>query len=619
MPDLTQTHNPSAPDGHVVGDDRDALRSPLLGWLYDIAGVDAEWSICAADEFTWWPGKLAQRVKVLPAPAGGLTRLLAATHLLNEVPDPVNARQLLSKLNAGAAGYVFHLSQDETQVWVSTSHCINEKALDTKAIIAFAAIAQAIVADQVAHVLAEALGAVVAASAHPRNGARIEPDQMLNLITEGWARPEPVLTSAITIADIQALAQQVAAMMGTTIGDGLGQITMARDGRTFEVALRFDQQVIPSIAGDRPAHLVVGLEAHPDFGDTFAVILASPLVVGPEHLATAERLADTLNQAATGPQHDGRTALGAWWSRGGQLCWSAYVPLGFAAALKPVGSPRRTEQLAALVNDLAGQRCADLIEAAFAFPLCATKEPAPWRGLSFAPNLALTVYPQRASGHAAMAQHLIEDPDSVLDVTLADLGPRPDIALGTWGIFNPAGPTLTTLGLIHTNGGWLLAEWMRHPTAPLFRIHALLRDDEPDTVTRACERVLVEGYGDRERCPVPDGLPEFVLLAPAGPLAHIVPAALRRIGQTRCDTIELTDEAAIYRFFGGDPWARMNATYQQYQAICAGLPDATPAQAAQAWWSAASDAEHVSGHAMAFGGAWDGVGEFLKRLANGNP
>ena len=615
MPDFTHTHNPSAGSAQVVGDGRDALRSPLLGSLYNIVGVDAEWSTCAADEFTWWPGKLAQRVKVLPSPAGGLTRLIAATLLLGEVPDAGHARRLLSQLNAGAAGYVFHLSRDETEVWVSSAHSINEKAFEDKAIIAFAAVTQAIVADQVADVLAEALGAVVATTGHPRNGARPEPDQMLDLITGGWARPEPVLTSAITTADIQALATRVAAIMGTTIGPDLGQITMALDGRTFLVALRFDQQVIPSIAGDRPAHLVVGLQPHPDFGETFAVVLASPLVVGPEQLDAAERLADMLNQAAAGPQHDRRTALGAWWSRGGQLCWSTYLPLGFAAALKPAGSPGRAEQLAALVNDLVGQGCADLIEAAFAFPPYATQEPAPWRGLSFEPNFPLTVYPQRACGHAAMAQHLIDNPDSVLDVTLDDLGPRPDIALGTWGIFNPAGPTLTTLGLIHTDGGWLLAEWMRHPTTPLFRIHALLRDAEPNTVTRACERVLVEGYGDRARCPVPDGLPEFVLPTPAGPLSHIVPAALRRIGQTRCEATQLAEETAIYAFFGGDPWARMNASERQYQAICSGLPDATPSEAAQAWWVAASDPDHVSGHVLAFAGAWDGVGEFLQRLA----
>jgi len=601
----------------MVGDGSDALSAPLLVSLYETAGVDAAWSICAANEFTWWPGKLAQRIQVLASPGGGPNRLLAATLLLDEVPDAGRARQLLSKLNSGAAGYVFHLNQDGNQVWLSSAHAINEMALDDKAIIAFAAITQAIVANQVAGVLAEALGAVMVASAHPRNGPRTEPDQMLDLITEGWSRPEPVLTSAITTADIQALAQQVAAIMGTSLGDELGQVALARDGRTFAVALSFDQQDLPSIGGDRPAHLVVGLQPHPDFGDTFAVVLATPLVVGPEQLAAAELLADTLNQAATGPDHGERTALGAWWSRGGQLCWSAYLPLGLAVALKPVGSRQRTDQLAYLVNNLAGQRCAELIEAATEFPLLATREPAPWRGLAFEPDFPLTVYPQRCSGHDAMAQHLIENPDSVLDVALADLGPCPDIALGTWGIFNPAGPTLTTLGLIHTGAGWLLAEWMRHPSLPLFRVHALLQDAEPDTVARACRRVLVDGYDDTDLCPVPHGLPEFVLPTRGDPLSEVIPEALRRIGENHCDTVHLAESAAIYRFFGGDPWARMNATHQQYQAACSGLPKYTPAEAAGAWWAAATDHDHVAGHALAFGGAWDGVSEFLNQLAQG--
>jgi len=93
MPDHTRTRSPYARSGLVVGDGRDALRSPLLGSLDDITETDAAWSTCAADEFTWWPGKLAQRVQVLPTPAGGPTRLLAATTLLDQIPDPGRAEQ----------------------------------------------------------------------------------------------------------------------------------------------------------------------------------------------------------------------------------------------------------------------------------------------------------------------------------------------------------------------------------------------------------------------------------------------------------------------------------------------------------------------------------------------
>ena len=606
--------NRADPSEQLAGG-RDELTIPLLGWLYDTLGVSAQWSTCSAQEFTWWPGQLAQTVRILPS-QGGLTRVVASTHLVREVPDVVFARHLLSKLNSGAAGYVFNL--DGSHVWVETAHSLTGNSFEQNSIFAQSVITQAIVADQVASALANALGAVVATSAHPLSGSRTDPDQRLTLLITNWARPEPVLMTAITRRDIEKLADRVSAIMVTTVGDELGQVAVAEDYRTFEVALKFDEQAIPSIAAGRPAHLVVGLQTHQDFGDTFAVVLTSPLAVSPEEIPAAELLADMLNQVAVGPDHHERTALGAWWSREGQLCWSCYLPLTFTTALKAPSARGRIEQLAALVISLAGGRCAELIEAGFEYPLVATREPLVWRGLSLEPDFPLTVYPERAAGHQMMAKHMIGNPDSVLDVELADLGPRPDVELCTWGIFNPAGPTLTTIGLIHTDAGWLLAEWMRHPSLPLFRIHALLEDAEPDTVTRACRRVLIDRYGDTNLCPVPHGLPEFVLPTRGDPLSHVVPAALRRIGETCCNPTDLAEKAAFYRFFGGDPWARMGSTHEQYEAACSSLPEVTPSEAAEAWWAAASDREHVAGHVLAFGGAWDGVSEFLNMLAQGN-
>jgi hypothetical protein len=249
MSDLTPSQpEPTAP----VAGGRTDLHTPLLGWLYDILGVSSQWSTCSAQEFTWWPGQLAQTVRVLPS-QGGPTRVVASTHLVHEVPDAVFARHLVSKLNSGAAGCVFNL--DGSNVWVETAHSLTGNSFDQNSIFAQAVITQAIVADQMAGALAKALGAVIASSAHPSSGSRTDPDQRLTLLTSGWARPEPVLMTAVTRRDIEKLADRVAAMIGTTVGDELGQVAVAEDYRTFEVALKFDQQAIPSIAAGRPAEL----------------------------------------------------------------------------------------------------------------------------------------------------------------------------------------------------------------------------------------------------------------------------------------------------------------------------------------------------------------------------
>jgi hypothetical protein len=220
-----------------------------------------------------------------------------------------------------------------------------------------------------------------------------------------------------------------------------------------------------------------------------------------------------------------------------------------------------------------------------------------------------------------MARHLRAHPDAVLEVGLSDLGAGPDVPLGLWGIFNPAGPTLTTLGLIATDEGWLFAEWMRHPTGPLYRVHAVLENLTDEAVREACERCLIAPYGT-DASPVPYSLPEFVVPAPAGSLAEHVDHALQRIAATHCDATALTANAVIYGAFNGDAWARINAPEPVYAALTRYLRDLSPAEAAKAWWGAATDPTHLAGHVTAFPGAWDGAAEFIQatnRSLNDDP
>lgn len=172
-------------------------------------------------------------------------------------------------------------------------------------------------------------------------------------------------------------------------------------------------------------------------------------------------------------------------------------------------------------------------------------------------------------------------PDAVLEVDLADLGAGPDIPLGLWGIFNPVGPTLTTIGLIATDEGWLFSEWMRHPTGPLYRVHGVLEDVTDETVQDACERYLVSPYGT-DASPVPFSLPEFVVPAPEGSLTGAVDRALHHLAAARFDASYLTANAVIYGVFNGDAWARMNAPESVYEALTRYLRDLAPWDAARA-------------------------------------
>lgn len=581
---------------------------PLLAWLYAIWGVDAEWAQTGATSFTWWPGRFAQRVERLPSRAPRATRVRARTVLTEDVRDPRHARAILSLLNAGSAGYAFHLDGTGTRVLLDTVHTVREDAPEQRAVFAQAAIVQAIVAHQVAPALLQNLGSAPVASSHPLSGDRSRPDEMLTLLEAGWARPEQALGTGLTIADVAGMASVLAERAGVPVGDQPGGVTMLDGGRLACLELPFAaSDDAPTLTGGSHCRVTAGQSDHPDLGRTLSLVVAAPLVLDPE---TSCATADQLNRAAAEGHHD-RSGLGAWWSRDGQLCWSTHIPFDVAPAFASAGYPARAAQLATLVTDVSAGRGLETAKVSQALGQPAAPGVQPWRGLGHEPDYPLTVFPDRAIARNAMAQHLQKHPDSGLTVPLADLGPQPDLTLATWGIFNPVGPTLTTLGLISTDSGWLFAEWMRHPLAPLYRVHALLEHPDDSTVAAACQQILIQTYGDPDRCPVPIGLPEFCLAPPPDGLGRHATAALLTIAETRCDARELVGTAALYDAFQGDAWARMNAPSKRYDDITADLSVLEPAQAAARWWEAASRTSHVAGHATAFASAWDGALRFL--------
>jgi hypothetical protein len=168
-----------------------------LDFIYKQMGIDDEWAIRTPRELTWWGHNLAQRVRAEePVPDRGLSvsRLTAVTPIVRNVTaDPFDACKYISLTNSMGAilsGFVF---DEETR---EVSLACSARVFDDPDVQGFDAYrdattrmflvavgAQAAQAHLVAESLAKMFEGTPATSHHPESGARVVPDDMLNLLS----------------------------------------------------------------------------------------------------------------------------------------------------------------------------------------------------------------------------------------------------------------------------------------------------------------------------------------------------------------------------------------------------------------------------------------------------
>lgn len=150
--------------------------------------LDEEW--CVRDErgFTWWGHQLAQRVWSDPGfddDGFEIFRLHAQTDLLRGFDTTAES---LAKLNvlagfATTSGYL--VDEDAGTVRLAASMYAHAETEDwVRRTFQFVVAMQAAEAQITAGVLADVVGATVAATSHPASGPRPEPDDMLDVLRD---------------------------------------------------------------------------------------------------------------------------------------------------------------------------------------------------------------------------------------------------------------------------------------------------------------------------------------------------------------------------------------------------------------------------------------------------
>jgi hypothetical protein len=158
----------------------------VLRFLTARMQIEAEWAVQEQTSFTWWAHTLAQRVWVAPPrelQGVQLTTLHIETDLLSGVPMTMGTWSRLASVNryATLSAYVADQASGAIRLHASVS-LTPDNYLLARSIALHAMALQMADAYAEAPELAEAFSAKVAATPHPRQGLREQPDEMVNIL-----------------------------------------------------------------------------------------------------------------------------------------------------------------------------------------------------------------------------------------------------------------------------------------------------------------------------------------------------------------------------------------------------------------------------------------------------
>lgn len=173
----------------------------VLDYLFERMQIDDTWAERSNGRFTWWAHRQAQRVYVGPKrEVGGITTRTVhiESDLLRDVPPGPDMLARLAGINRLSTLSAYVADAEGTRVRLHASVSVTANNLPMARGLALHAMAlQVADAEAEAEPLAEIFGGRVDESAHPEEGPREEPDEMLgvaSLYEDRGAGPSPFTT-----------------------------------------------------------------------------------------------------------------------------------------------------------------------------------------------------------------------------------------------------------------------------------------------------------------------------------------------------------------------------------------------------------------------------------------
>jgi hypothetical protein len=200
----------------------------VVRFVYQMMQIDDEWAVWSDRGFTWWASSLTQHVWAEPCfEEEGFTvaRVHVRTDLLDDFAGTDAQLLQLMELSyfATLSGLVRHPEQPSRIQLASSIYAHSDTADWLQRVLVWVAAIQNVEAHAVAANLAKSTGARLAVSKHPSSGARLVPDDMLNLV-RGRVVPDgqqPALYAGEELLDTLAFFQSPPCVLATGSENGL--------------------------------------------------------------------------------------------------------------------------------------------------------------------------------------------------------------------------------------------------------------------------------------------------------------------------------------------------------------------------------------------------------------
>ena len=181
----THSENSTAQDSAHITVLEDDLGTSVVREIYSILKIDEEWSHWGSRGFDWWGHQHRQRIwssQGFDDDGFTIYQLCAETEIVRNLSPNNNTDDMLAALNAHASlGSLIYLPEEQRIVVHSAMYAHEETASWVGQFLANAAIIHPELATELAPYIVAMLGGEPDESAHPDNGFRVEPDEMLNV------------------------------------------------------------------------------------------------------------------------------------------------------------------------------------------------------------------------------------------------------------------------------------------------------------------------------------------------------------------------------------------------------------------------------------------------------
>ena len=628
------TYRPDTPLVRALAADN--LPSAVLQHMRDRL-APGQWAVDSEDGFWWIPHRLQHSVEVLRRDDvwdEGRWVCRSAVTLVEKVQDQANGIAMAQYLNQRPFGASVWMDL-ETDSIKATSWVTLEPQYWFLALCFQEAVAQKIgICEHFAPRLAELVSGEAPCVSHPIHGLRQEPDEFV--VEAGfatYASPEVTLGTWWSRKEIQVFRNVLSGEFGLHVDPAVDYYDAdATATRNLWTDIEFWW---PHSEDNDPEHRTVGHVGqtdHPDLGRGIEILVSTPFDFGsdtdmsgpPTSSPAVQLLANSFNHvdhASCSPA----IGISGWTAWRDQICLSTFVQGETVTTIQHLASvagppESASSSIGVALGVLTAKSLERLETPALSLKLrnfhnleWSLTEDSRWAGVNEnAGYWSLFVEDRAAFDTVAaglplnvLAEPIRIDPSDPSEPARDLWGLQHTHLLASFGIFNPAGPSVGSLELSinYESGQALLLERLRHPFSPHLIVHALIDQDGFLSLND-----LVEGVIARLQWSTLDWFE--ICATPTEGIAEAAFQGLLAFGQ-RINTTDNRDLRRLALALFLPPWTRLSLPAEELIDRCAELDTFGEIDELGFWAISLMSPRNIDKHAQYLRSAWEGARAWL--------